>query len=602
VQVSLLKIENFRGIRSGTVQFRAHTVLIGPNNCGKTTIIEALALVLGRERLVRTLTEHDFFGSNPQPADRIRIQVTITGFNSEDPTAHPQWFKDGRGVPRWFDYDTGTVVPEKTNDRQVLACDIAFAARFDHESLEVETARYFVDDQDLDYFAEERPVLVPTSLIREIGFFLIPATRSWDRMLSFGSELFRRVIRSAGGLPAETVLSERDRLRNPAQRLEDDAQLRPVIENVNAEIARLFGIGHPLQLRLTTTDSEGVLESIVPHFSTGAHSSAPSKRQGSGLISLQSLFLLLHFGQKRIEDGEDFCMALEEPELHLPPATQRRVLTRLQSLSTQTIVSTHSPLVAAYCDPTALLVIRNDGGVLSSAPLARQPLAQNATNSIRKLMQINRLETAAAVMAEFVLVPEGRQDFDWFSLLMRVVELDENTDEPCQFGVRIGLIPTSDAQIRETCDFLSLAHPHVVALVDGDGAGTRYVGELVNANTRVRKVLRWPDGWTIEDIIGWIVEADEAATIARLNHDLAVPAGDRLALVARLKLEDRAQHGLKGDRVAYEIITSALSDYPLCIERTRSLLQAIARACAGEPTPRFEQTQGGAIPVLTFRP
>ena len=65
MRVALLSIENFRGIRSGKVQFRDHTVLVGPNNSGKTTIIEALALVLGRDRLVRDLTEHDFFGSNP---------------------------------------------------------------------------------------------------------------------------------------------------------------------------------------------------------------------------------------------------------------------------------------------------------------------------------------------------------------------------------------------------------------------------------------------------------------------------------------------------------------------------------------------------------
>ena len=134
-----------------------------------------------------------------------------------------------------------------------------------------------------------------------------------------------RVIRSAGSLPAATVLEERDRLRNPADRLEDDERLQPIIGEVNDEIARLLGLNTSLQLRLTTTDSDGVLEAIVPHFITAHGYTVPSRRQGSGLISLQSLFLLLHFGQKRIEDGENFCMALEEPELHLPPAAQRRV-------------------------------------------------------------------------------------------------------------------------------------------------------------------------------------------------------------------------------------------------------------------------------------
>ena len=168
----LLKIENYRGIRRGQIQFRDHTVMIGRNNSGKTTIIEALALVLGRDRLVRNLTEHDFFGSDPQPADRIRIVATITGFEPEDFTAHPDWFRDGRGVPVWFNSQMGDVLPEKTQDDQVLACQIAFAARFDRESLEVDTARYFYDGGDVDVFAEESFISVPAKLIRELGLLL----------------------------------------------------------------------------------------------------------------------------------------------------------------------------------------------------------------------------------------------------------------------------------------------------------------------------------------------------------------------------------------------------------------------------------------------
>lgn len=40
MKIALLEIENFRGIKSGKVVFRDHSVLIGPNNSGKTTIVE----------------------------------------------------------------------------------------------------------------------------------------------------------------------------------------------------------------------------------------------------------------------------------------------------------------------------------------------------------------------------------------------------------------------------------------------------------------------------------------------------------------------------------------------------------------------------------
>jgi predicted ATPase len=47
MQIADLRIENFRGIRTGHIRFGAHTVFIDPNNCGKTTVIEALALLFG---------------------------------------------------------------------------------------------------------------------------------------------------------------------------------------------------------------------------------------------------------------------------------------------------------------------------------------------------------------------------------------------------------------------------------------------------------------------------------------------------------------------------------------------------------------------------
>lgn len=85
MRIANLRIDNFRGVRTGFVQFGKHPVLIGDNNTGKTTLIEAMTLVLGRDRLVRELTEHDFYGSNPHAVDRIKVIATVTDFPEDDP-------------------------------------------------------------------------------------------------------------------------------------------------------------------------------------------------------------------------------------------------------------------------------------------------------------------------------------------------------------------------------------------------------------------------------------------------------------------------------------------------------------------------------------
>jgi len=50
-----LKISGFRGVHSADIALGRNVVRVGPNNSGKTIIIEAQALLFGRDRLVRRL-------------------------------------------------------------------------------------------------------------------------------------------------------------------------------------------------------------------------------------------------------------------------------------------------------------------------------------------------------------------------------------------------------------------------------------------------------------------------------------------------------------------------------------------------------------------
>ncbi|AWY60303.1 DUF2813 domain-containing protein [Burkholderia multivorans] len=600
-----LRIKNFRGIREAHVRLGQHTVLVGANNCGKTTIIEALALLFGRDRMVRSLTEHDFFGSNPQPADRIQLIATIVGFDGDDPAEHVDWFRDDRGVPKWWNPVRCAASATRDDPNWPLACQIGFCARFDQPELEVETARYFHDDDVVgDVFADEAPVAVPGRLIRDIGFFLVPASRSWDRIVSFGSELFRRVVASAGGQPATSVLKERDRLRAPDQPLEADENLEPITTQLNTELAGFFRSKPTLQLRVTATDSDGLLETVVPHYlHAGAPLALPARRHGSGLISLQHLLLLLQFGRQRAQAQEGFWMALEEPELHVPPPLQRRLVHRIQALSSQTFVSTHSPMIAAMSDPLSVLVLRNDDGVLSSVPLLPETLPPAASNGVRKLFQLNRADTIAALMHDAVLVPEGRIDYEWFKLLVRAVDLRQGWDEgqESKFGAYIGLVPTHDAAVEATVGALVRLHPRITALVDGDAAGRAYAQAMAAAAQGPTIIMRWPDDWTIEDVVGWVLAGDADAAITALARVMDPAPQSVPALVARLKSEVRAAGGLKQDQIAYEVVADVIGTTERCCNRARELLNAINDVSLGGDSPRFVAAPG-APAIRTFQP
>jgi putative ATP-dependent endonuclease of the OLD family len=195
-------------------------VLVGPNNSGKTTVVEALALLFGRDRLVRRLTEHDFHGSAPNEPARILCIATVTGFTPNDPHHHPSWFSHERGVEKWFDPNAKTQRATQDAQHTDLAVQIGFGARFDIEDLEAETLRFFVDDEATlgDPFAEDSHLrTIHNKALQELGFFLVPASRTWDRWISFSSELFRRVVATRGDMPAQAVRAERARLWTPPE-------------------------------------------------------------------------------------------------------------------------------------------------------------------------------------------------------------------------------------------------------------------------------------------------------------------------------------------------------------------------------------------------
>lgn len=596
MRVAHLQIRNFRGVREGSVRFGRHTVLVGAGNVGKTTIIEALALLFGRDRLVRELTEHDFSGSCPAPADRIELVATITDFSgSQDPLDHSGWFRDGRGVPKFLD-EKGTVHASQDQPGWKLACQVGFQARFDQDALQVETVRYFHDhDGDIDPFDGDGGIVqFPAPLVKEMGFYLMRANRTWDGVISFGSELFRRIVTVAKGQPAAAVLAERDRLRNPATPIEEDAKLQPLIASINAELARLMPRSPKVGLRVSSTDSRGVLDSIVAHFLPEAGVGIPASRQGSGLVSLQALLLLLELGRHRASAMQGFLMAVEEPELHVPAPSQGRLVRRIQALSSQSIVTTHATAVAAAADPTALLVLRNEGGRLIATPLLEAALSDAAPAYMRKYFFTGRYSFIAALLHESVLVPEGRSEASLLSAIAYALDLKQTWTEssPPSFALEVGVVPTEDAKVVETYPLVARVHSRASCLVDGDKDGDRYARELGAQPAPPAQILQWPPGWHLEHVIGWIIEADPERIVPKLA-ELDGPPTSAASLVALLASG-------KTDPIVHETVACAIADTSNCAVRANELLVAMAKVCSGKPTPRFKLD--AAKGTLVFSP
>ena len=100
MRIVSLDIQNFRCIKQAHIAFKIQTVLVGDNNCGKSTVLEAIDLVLGPDRMSRhpVVDEYDFFTgkylNNDEPI-QILSEVVVIDLSEEQLryfNSHIEWY------------------------------------------------------------------------------------------------------------------------------------------------------------------------------------------------------------------------------------------------------------------------------------------------------------------------------------------------------------------------------------------------------------------------------------------------------------------------------------------------------------------------------
>lgn len=571
MKLSKLYIKNFRGIKQASFILGEHNVILGQNNSGKSAVIDAIGLLLGRDGLARSLGDYDFFGGDPQPDDRIIIKGLITGFAGDTPNTNPDWFNDSSGgIPVWFNPETQTIHYGEKVENTILGVEIAFSARFDVDELEYETIRYFYNG-DVDPFEDTSiTTLRNHAHLKELGFFLLPSKRTWDRTMTFNSELFRRVLKFQEAIPGKTVVDLRNELREGDNHIEEQAPLKDIFERLNLELSGFVTEdGSEITFLPTQGDIKGVLDNLTPFIEGYGGTNIPVSKHGSGLISLQTLLLLLEFGRFRNNAGKNFFLCAEEPELHLQPGLHRRLVGRIRGLGNQTLTTTHSPEIATYYKPHEILILNNNNGVLTLSPLLSQSEPLPAANSLMRLFTLYRKDVCEALMNKKVILPEGLTDYRWMSLLINASTTAEGWEAyntPSDRTKSFGIIPTQNASVVTTYSRFKELIDEAIPLVDGDAPGRVYVAELTAIENPPRTILDLGHDLELEDLISWIVQPQSNGRLAELEILLEPFNGRKLRDI----LHGKKQHWGYQD---------SLADYILrnedCVRRARLLINSI---------------------------
>ena len=385
--LSRLHIRNFRGIGRIDLDLAPTTVIIGENNCGKTSVLDAIAIALGKACTGAhcPFEALDFHRPPGAPADHkpepIRIVLELAERNAGEWSevlvkpygAAVQTLRDGRRVLRF------QVVGEREN-----APPVRRFLDFDDRP---------VEGVDHDALAQQ----LPRGL----------------RALHFGAHrtLWSDVHAALRADRPEREQVRRDRFHALYESLVDPAARTPEFE---AELRRS---GELLSLASGLVDQEQssdriteLLLSQLGAITTDSGAEMPLSHLGKGTQTIMLLLLLGSMLQVATVDdplpGAGSLVALEDPEAHLHPRLVASLWRVVEGMRAQRLVVTHSGDFLAAIPIESIRVLRRRGTTIETHALSRSRLTPDEIRRVAYHV-VNRRGTRSMRHRVPIFCPSG---------------------------------------------------------------------------------------------------------------------------------------------------------------------------------------------------
>jgi putative ATP-dependent endonuclease of OLD family len=453
VALRRLRIERFRGIRSADVSFDATTVLIGENDCGRSSVLEALSLALSPlaaavPHLEAWHFHHAAGGTEPRIEGPPRIELTLVESKAGSwdrpelaPLAAALGARSSR--PRSLTLELG-------------ADDAPGAAPV--------RARWQIHGPGGALGSDDEEGL---AAIRRMNPLV------WLR----GGSLVRAGGESAGAEPGEGDSEAAALLHDLAEFLRQDRGPRETVGSAGIETAeRLLEEWAP-GLRTRGPEVRSVVAEILE--GSGRRRPAPvtpvrppsqpagsaAQQVGLSLVTAK----LVHDLSRTSAPGVRPIIVLEDPEAHLHPMTLATVWSLIERFSSQKLVTTNSGALLAGVPLHALRrLVRDAQGDVREWRVRRGALRKE---ELRKVTYHLRSRRGTACFARCWLLVEGETEYWVLPDLARLLGHDLwQEGVACVEFAQCGLPP-----LLKLANCLGITW-HVLA--DGDPAGDSYVAAL----------------------------------------------------------------------------------------------------------------------------
>lgn len=428
-----LIIRNFRGIKAAALLLPKHGVLIGDNNTGKTTILEALDLVLGPDRLNRQppIDEHDFFrgeyavkpaiaqlgglsdggvkgdvGWDAAPAadggvvvaddPRIEIEVTVSDLTVEQKAIFGNYVEFWDSTVDMF-YEQPN--PDGVDPAHITeALRVTFHGWYDEEEDDFEGRTFFTRSLT----ESDRPEQFSKKHKQVCGFLYLRSLRTGSRALSLERGSLLDIILRLKEVRPQMWEDTLGTLSGISVASDPELGISHVLESINAALKKYVPKewGVEPHLKVSNLTREHLRKVITAFIATGdGDHAAPFYRQGTGTINMLVLAMLSQIA----EGKQNVIFAMEEPETAIPPYAQKRIVHEVRKLAPQTLFTSHSPYVLEEFAINETVVLGRD----TEGVLFRRAITLPDNVKLKRYRQEFRTRFCEGLLARRVLIAEG---------------------------------------------------------------------------------------------------------------------------------------------------------------------------------------------------
>ena len=370
MRISRMIIANYGRIRDLDLDIRGHAVIVGANDVGKSSLLRLLNLTLGGTtgQLYQQLSLADL----ADPALELTCDIVLDSLTDDERTL----------FPNEIDID-----PDDQSETLAIRLTVT---QDDVDAEAVAVRRWF------PVAGHERG---PTrEQLAAFGWRYLSAVRGTSASAIEGPASGLQTLLRAIDLGAEKgelagLLDSFNEKLDASERL---AGLRKdIAAHLSRAMPKVIEQGD-LAVRTAADPATDVLDSVSMFFERdGAH--VPLAEQSDGLRQLMAMTLF------DLAEGAANIIAVDEPEIHLHPSSQRTVADLFARSANQRLVVTHSPYIVQRFEPSQVIAVSPDGAchqISASKFSVVQKLQANWWSS--RLLE--------ALTAAFAIVVEGVSD------------------------------------------------------------------------------------------------------------------------------------------------------------------------------------------------